>query len=90
MYLAQDSIFNGHSSGIHQSGQTWAEGEVLFCHFLARSEAQQYQLHGQIAALAPASHVTKVRRARWESGPYSLEGFVLLGFTSGHTMIYRT
>lgn len=77
-----------HQKSISQNRR--AEGEILFCHFLVLSQALQHQLHFWNSCLALAFGVTKLVCALWESGPHSLVEFVLLCFTSGYTLIYRT
>lgn len=77
-----------HQKSISQNRR--AEGEILFCHFLVLSWALQHQLQLWKSCLALAFGVTKLVCALWESGPHSLVEFVLLCFTSGYTLIYRT
>lgn len=77
-----------HQKSIHQNRR--AEGEILFCHFLVLSQALQHQQQLWNRCLALAFGVTKLVCALWESGPHSLVEFVLLCFTSGYTLIYRT
>lgn len=76
-----------HQKSISQNRR--AEGEILFCHFLVLSQALQHQLHLWNSS-ALAFGVTKLVCALWESGPHSLVEFVVLCFTSGYTLIYRT
>lgn len=77
-----------HQQSISQNGR--AEGEILFCAFLALSQALQHQLHLWKSCLALGFGGTELVCALWESGLCSLVESVLLCFTSGYTLIYRT